>query len=354
MKNLYFFLGILVFFFSCKEKEAGEKTYSDKKTAFKETQKILSENAYILNENFPKGDVRRYGIFPDSAYTNIHPVSNKSKITTVLNMAEANKIELFFPKGYYKTALLLDSRKNIKLRFDKAEFDLVQITQISKNHTKPENIELKGELIIYDRLGITEATNIKIDTVYLKSDIEKSIRSMRSRGCQIYHGCKDIKIKYLSIDDFGSGDNRYKNNHASLAVDGWKNNPENLHIQKLYIKSSDRHGIYLTGSNHKIDEIVIDQFGVGSSEGMTPMQDASLVEHQLFSAIWINRCYNSTIGDITINSKNSDGYFTTNFDEGDSLNPVKIRQLTVKNFDRTLPIRFAKNTGVMVEKIIKK
>ena len=207
MKNLYFFLGILVLLLSCNEKPASEKTNSDKKTAFKETQKILSEDAYILNENFPKGDVRRYGIFPDSAYTNTHPISKKSKITTVLDMAETNKIELFFPKGYYKTALLLDSRKNIKLRFDKAEFDLVHITQISKNHIKPENIELKGALIIYDRLGITEATNIKIDTVYLKSDIEKSIRRMRSRGCHIYHGCKNIKIKYLSIDDFGSGDN---------------------------------------------------------------------------------------------------------------------------------------------------
>ena len=130
MKNLYFLLGILVCFFSCKEKEAGEKSNSHKKIAFKETQKILSEDAYILNENFPKGDVRRYGIFPDSAYTNTHPVSKKSKITTVLDMAETNKIELFFPKGYYKTALLLDSRKNIKLRFDKAEFDLVHITQI--------------------------------------------------------------------------------------------------------------------------------------------------------------------------------------------------------------------------------
>ena len=106
MKNLYFFLGILVLLLSCDEKPASEKTNSDKKIAFQETQKILSEDAYILNQNFPKGDVRRYGIFPDSAYTNTHPVSKKSKITTVLDMAETNKIELFFPKGYYKTALV--------------------------------------------------------------------------------------------------------------------------------------------------------------------------------------------------------------------------------------------------------
>ena len=158
MKNLYFFLGMLVLILSCKEKPGREKIDSDKKIEFKEIQKILSEDAYILNENFPKGDVRRYGIFPDSAYTNTHPVSKKSKITTVLDMAEANKIELFFPKGYYKTALLLDSRKNIQLRFDKAEFDLVHITQISKNHKKPErNFFLINKFIYFRNQPITQS-----------------------------------------------------------------------------------------------------------------------------------------------------------------------------------------------------
>ena len=42
MKNLYFFLCILVLFLSCKEKPASGKTDSDKKTAFEETQKNLS------------------------------------------------------------------------------------------------------------------------------------------------------------------------------------------------------------------------------------------------------------------------------------------------------------------------
>ena len=64
MKNLYFFLGMLVLIFSCKEKQGEKKTNSNKKIEFKEAQKILSENAYVLNENFPYGDVRRYGIFP--------------------------------------------------------------------------------------------------------------------------------------------------------------------------------------------------------------------------------------------------------------------------------------------------
>ena len=55
MKKL-FFLVMIVFFLSCKKKQVRKKINSNKKIEFKETQKILSENAYILNENFPKGD----------------------------------------------------------------------------------------------------------------------------------------------------------------------------------------------------------------------------------------------------------------------------------------------------------
>lgn len=356
MKKLIKF-GLIVslgIFFSCQKttekKEANQTSAKDK--SINKTNS-LQEKDYVLNEEYPKGDVRRYGIFPDSAYVNIHPVSKKPKITTVLDMAEADQVELFFPKGYYKTALLLDSRQDMTLKFDRAEFDLVHITQVSKEEIRPRNITLKGTLILYDRLGLTEARNIEIDSVLIRSDEKKSIRKMRSRGCHVYHGCKDIRIKYLEIDDFGSGDSRYKNNHASLAVDGWKNNPENLYIGKLYIRSTDRHGIYLTGSYHRIDEIIIDRFGVGSAKEMRPMQDASLIEHELFAALWINRCYDSSIGDIVINAGSSDGFFTANFDEGDTLRPVTIHNLTVKNFDRTLPIYFAKNTGVVVENLIK-
>ena len=102
-----------------------------------------------------------------------------------------------------------------------------------------------------------------------------------------------------------------------------------------------------------INEIIIDQFGIGNDKEMSGMQDAGKAESKLFSGIWINRCYNSTIGSIIINAKNSKGFFIANFDEGDSKNPVVINKLKVKNFNEELPIHFEKNTGVVVKEVLK-
>ena len=40
-------------------------------------------------------------MFPDSAYSYRHPITNNPKITDVLDIAENEGIELFFPKGFY-------------------------------------------------------------------------------------------------------------------------------------------------------------------------------------------------------------------------------------------------------------
>ncbi len=341
--------------FACKKTEEKEpKIKKEPINQITDQEQLKEELAYALHKEYPIGDVRRYGIFPDSTYTFSHPVSKKSKMMTALDLAEKQNIELFFPKGYYNSSLLLDSRKNLKLRFDKAEFDLINMTRLKKGDEEPENIVFKGTVISYERLGLMHAKNIVMDSVLIKSDTVKSIRKMRSRGCHIYFGCEDIRINYLFVEDVGSDDKRYQHTHAALAVDGYKDNPKSLHIKKLHIQSTDRHGIYLTGSGHKIDEVIIDRFGIGSSENMSGMQDSGPLENTLFSAIWINRCYDSEIGKIVINAKNSDGYFTANFDEGDSLRPVKIKEMTIHNFDRTLPVYFADNTGVILEKLDKR
>ncbi len=40
-----------------------------------------------------------------------------------------------------------------------------------------------------------------------------------------------------------------------------------------------------------IGEVYIDKFGVGSSEHMSPMQDAVKGEEIEFKALWVNKCY---------------------------------------------------------------
>ena len=330
-------------FTSCKNEEKNLNSLPE--------AKAFNESDYVVNIHFKVGDVRRYGVFPDSAFAANHPFTKESKMKTVLDLAENHGIELFFPKGNYKGALVLDSRKNLDIRFDLAEFDVIHITNDATSKVTPENINLKGQIIVYDRLGITEAHKISIDTVYLKSNTEKNLRQMRGRGCHIYHGCNDIKIKYLEIEDFGSGDKSYQHNHAALAIDGYKNNPINVQIEKLYIKSTDRHGIYITGQGHDIGEVVIDRFGMGSSKEMSGMQDAQKNEEKEFKAIWINKCYNSSIKKITINEKNSKGKYTAHFDSGTQEKPVKIGVIKILNDNPKINILKEDPNGVIINTI---
>ncbi len=327
-------------FTSCKNENKNLNSQTEAET--------FNENDYVVNIDFKVGDVRRYGIFPDSAFAATHPFTKKTKMETVLDLAENHDIELFFPRGYYKIALILDSRKNLNIRFDLAEFDVIHITNDAPSKISPENINLKGQVITYDRLGITEAHNISIDTVYLKSNTDKNLRQMRGRGCHIYHGCNDIKIKYLEIEDFGSGDKSYQHNHAALAIDGYRNNPKNVQIEKLHIKSTDRHGIYITGQDHDIGEVIIDRFGMGSSKEMSGMQDAQKDEEKDFKAIWINKCYNSSIKKITINEKESKGKYTAHFDDGTQEKPVIIGEIRILNDNPKINILEEDPNGVII------
>ncbi|WP_242120110.1 hypothetical protein [Aestuariivivens sediminicola] len=342
MKNGMFIL-LCALFMACVD--------TDKKTKPNEESiesAVFNDSIFVLDNTFPPGDARRYGVTAANA-RKAHPITGKNRLLTALDIAEQSGMEMSFPSGYYDMDLTLDHRKNLNLRFNNSGFNLIHITQIKETFPKPENISLKGKLIVYDRLGITEALGIEIDSVIIKSDPTKNIRKMRSRGCHIYHGCKDIKIGYLEIEDFGSGDKTYQYNHAALALDGWNNNPENVQIKKIHIKSTDRHGIYITGKDHLIGDVVIDKFGMGSSVDMAPMQDAQIGEEKDFKALWVNKCYNSFIENIIINEKDSKGKYTAHFDYGDALRPFTIGKFKVINNNPEIEILEEDVNGVVIE-----
>lgn len=343
IKIVLFTLTIAVLSLYCKNESANKII-----NAKVENQNQFDESKYVLNDSFPIGDARRYGLTASTAGT-AHPVSGKNRMTTVLDIAEQSGLEITFPSGYYGMDLTLDSRKNLNLRFNNSEFSLIHITQVKDTLPKPENITLKGTIICYARLGMTEALNISIDSVIIKTDPSKNLWGLRSAGCHIYHGCKDIKINYLEIQDLGSGGEKYKYTHAALAIDGWNNNPENVQIKKIHIKSTDRHGIYITGKDHLIGDVIIDRFGVGSSEGMDGMQDAAKGEEKEFKAIWINKCYDSFIENITINEKDSNAKYTAHFDSGNKAQSVTIGTFKVLNDNPNITLLEEASNGVIIE-----
>lgn len=329
---------------SCKnDKKTNENTTTEKT----ETQ-VFNDSSYVLNGDYPVGDVRRYGIFPDSLHSSGHPFTKKTRMETILDLSEQHNIEMIFPEGYYNKALIIRGRENINLKFQNAEFGgMIQIFE--KDSTIANNINFKGDLVTYGGFFSRKAENLSVENLHIKSDISKSIEGLRSKGCLINAGSKNIKINTLTIDDLGSGSEKYKYVAAALSIQGWNNNPENVEIEKVHIKSTDRHGIYITGTDHLIGEVIIDKFGVGDSKFMDGMQDAVKGEEKEFKALWINKAYNGFIESVTINEQGSKAKYTAHFDAGDKTRPFTIGTFNVINDNPNITILEEDNNGVIIE-----
>lgn len=285
----------------------------------------IDEKNYVLDSLYPVGDVRRYGIYPDSLNNTKHPNTGKYRIQTLLDFAEESGIIISFPKGYYGANLMIDSRQNINFNFNQAEFSLVYITDVGGTESK--NINFGGTLIVHNRFGTFNSKYIHVDSLILKTNKKKSLEKLRNKGCHIYKGTKYLKINYLEIDDFGSGSKLYRNNHAALAIDGQGDNPENIWIRKVIIHSSDRHGMYVTGRNHFFEEVLIENYGIGDTHFMSQMQDAAKEDMKILSGLWINRCNNTTFNKVTIKTKKAKQGFPLKLDEGKPDEPTFINEL---------------------------
>ncbi len=323
--TIYYLTVVVLITYSCN------KNHNDNTIIINDLsdEEKVEEQKFVINDSFLIGDVRRYGVFPNKKITN-HPLSKKHSIQTVLDLSEKIGLELFFPRGFYDTSLIFDSRAGIKIRFNHSEFsDVIHIT--NERGGKSENIILKGTLITYDRFGTYHSNNILIDTLIIKSNTNKNRRKLRSRGCHIYTNTTNLEIKYLQVDDLG---NDHPNNHAALAIDSYPNYPKSIKIGKAILNSSDRHGAYIMGFNHMIDSLIINNYAIGNSKKrMSLMQGAAIGEEKNFSGIWFNECYNTTINYLEVNSTSSlKNKIDVNFDIGDKNYPIIIKEL-IHNFE---------------------
>lgn len=340
MKWANFFIGIVVL--SALTNCNGENNTSK----IDNSQRVFDDSKYMLYPGYPKGDCRRYGVFPDSINNRTHPGTGISRMESVMELSEKSKTTIYFPRGFYGANLLFHSKRNVSFTFDKAQFNLLDITD--EKGTESSHIKLKGTLILYDRFGIYNSNNIEVDSLIIKSDSTKNLSKNRSRGCHIYKGTKHLKIKYLEIQDMGSGGEQYMNNHAALALDGLWNNPENITIDEVLIKSSDRHGAYVTGNNNKIHKITIEKYAQGTTDFMTGMQDSQKGEERILSGLWINRCNDCVFDEVYVKG---DKPYLLKLDEGKADRPTFINELILDLPYKDTLILDDKHTNVLVKKI---
>ncbi len=314
MKIFIFLLSIFLAVSSCKQ--ADKEVIPEKKIE-------LNEADYVVSNQFEKGDVRRYGLMPDS-------IVNPKIIENILNLAESG-LPLTFPQGFYKTDLIFKGRQHIKIYSQDASFSgQIQIIENEKGQTS-NRITFKGKLTTYSKFFMRKSQDIIIDTLIVASDTLKSKYGKRSLGCSIYAGSKNVHIKKLVVEDLGSGDDYYQYSLAALQLHGWNNNPQSVIIDEAVIEKSDRHGVYITGRNHQIKNLTIKQVGLGTISHHNGLEDAAAEEIAVTSALWINKCHDSRFTNVTIDCTDSKPQVTVNFDEGGSSEPTIIDYLTIKN-----------------------
>jgi len=330
MNKLIFYIVFINILISCKDKNNHEVLTPIVNTS-------VNDSKYSVNDFFPKGDVRRYGVFPNQK------ISQK-KLKHILLLASSG-LPITFPKGSYKTSLVLDSVANIKFIFQ--DVTINGAINILDGSSK---IKFEGKLTILDRLFIRKSNNITFDTIILKSDTLANLYHKRNRGVSIYAGSKNISFNTLKINDTGgSEDNFYTHTAAALQIHGWNNNPEHVYIKKLEITDAGRTALYITGNGHYIGSASITNFGLGSSEKMFGLEDANLGEEKEFTGAWVNRCNNCVIDTLEINSIISKETYSLRLDEGVYHKPTFINNIHFGTKVKRLPIKDDLLTNILVK-----
>lgn len=307
---------------------------------------IYVDSLYTLNSDFKIGDVRRYGVEPGKGIGQ-HPKLLKDKLDVLLDISESG-IELFFPKGIYNRTFNIEDRTGVKMQSDSACFTGAINIKSSKD------IKIGGVVETLTNFYVRNATNIDVNTIISKTDTVTKGKNLRSTGCEIHSGCSNIHIKKVLIEDSGSGSEDYKYIKGAFIIHGHNNEPFNIKVDSVIVKSSDRHGAYITGENIDIKYLDVKKFGVGSANYMNPMEGGIDGEQKEFAGLWIKNCHDCFIDEAVIDVKNSKGKYSINFDIGEEFRPTTIQKVTIKNAgsNRDITKRIFSRTGVVTLDVV--
>ncbi|MEO1032365.1 MAG: hypothetical protein AAFX55_13215 [Bacteroidota bacterium] len=333
IRNNSFFLLVLLLLFACNNDVKKEPINVE-----------VDETKYVIDSTYVKGDLRRYGIHPDKYFS-------RKQWDKVLDLASEG-MPLTFKKGTYYGNLIFDGVKDVNIFFDDATI-AGEIQIINNGDRTSQGISLLGEVTVLDKVFIRKSEKIEFGNLYIYSDTINDVYQ-KNRGLSIYAGSKDIKIDTLKINDTGgNSEKRYKFTAAAMQVHGHNDNPERIEINVLKITNAARSGIYLTGNDHKIRKITIENFGFGSNISMFGLEDAKPEAHKLFSGAWFNKCNDCTIDTLVIKSRKNSKAYSARFDLGTYSKPCIINNIKFEGEAKKMPIEDDVLTNVLVKNVLK-
>lgn len=272
MKRYALIIVVLLITFSCKKDNNLKKTTTV-------SYDIELEEKLSINKEFPLGDVRRYGIMPDQGI-GVHPVTKNKKMDEIINLSSSG-LEVTFPKGYYKTSLIISNRKNIKMTFENTEFSgSVQLKDSCYNVT------FKGDLKSYSSFVFSNVHNITCNELTVLDNKAKNISKLRPSGVTILDNSSEITIDKILIN--GVGESKYT--HAGFKVYGYPKLPKYIKIKELSVLSSDVNGVLIMGEEIYVDKMFISDFGKAETNNLAKLSNLPKgFNNKDFVGLWLNK-----------------------------------------------------------------
>lgn len=339
MKWFYIiFLIQFILLYSCTQKH--ENHVSDYKKSHN-----INDVDYVVNSNYKIGDVRRYGIYPEIYFSS-------KEWNHVLALADKG-LSLTFEKGTYLGNLIFKGVDSINVQFN--DVILAGELQIIEDPKKSSsNLNFLGNLTVLDKVFIRKSSDINFQNLRISSDTINNLQNKKNRGVSIYVGSENIEIDTLIVNNTGgSSDVFYKHSAAAVQVHGYNNNPRNIKIDYLRISNAARNAMYLTGYNHHIKKIDIENFGYGSSKSMFGLEDAKRNTHLKFTGAWFNKCDDCTIDTLIISSIKKEQAYSARFDLGTYSKPCIINNIKFNELAKEMPISDDVLTNVLVKNVLK-
>lgn len=326
----------------------------------------------ILYAQYPVGDVRRYGIFPDGV-TNWE-TDYSSRMLAVYANACLDGVVCTFPPGFYATGMNLgntysglkfhmmpgaefgsiihliatgNSNARVISSISRASNVVTITTSTSHGFTTGElkritgvlggttdfnidgvsitvtgattftysqtgadesgtvsgteayvvekalsNVRITGTLTSYDRVGTINCIDSYIQRIHIKNDPTKHTiyPGTKARGVHIYGATERLSIDEIIVDDCGNANNT----DAAVAIDSNPLPPRDIRVNKILVKKSDVHGVYIMGSGHWIGDITVLEYS--ALQNQNGLQGSnSLAQSQEGKGVWINRAWNVSI-----------------------------------------------------------
>lgn len=324
---------VLLIILSCKKEENIDST--------KNNYNIELEQKLSINKDYAIGDVRRYGVNPNEGI-GVHPITQNKKITEILRLASSG-LEIVFPKGYYKTSLILSEINNVKMKFEDAEFSgSIQLKDSCYN------IDFKGGLKSYSSFLFKDVHNITCNQLTVLDNKEKNISELRPSGVSILGNSSEISIDEIIVN--GVGESKYT--HAGLKIYGYPELPKYIKIKELSVLSSDVNGVLIMGEEIYIDKMFISDFGKSEANNLAKLSNLPKdFNEKNFVGLWLNKNVSSVYSYVEVQSTKKQ--IALRLGPGSFGDPTVISSLKLQDKkEYEYLIEDSSTTNVVVEKLL--